>query len=367
MMNHSLRILTWNANRLSQRAQELEIFLNLNRIDATLISETHFTQQSRVKIFGYSVYHTNHPNGRARGGSAVLIRNNIRHFEHEPIKEEFAQLTAVMVNHKGADLVLAAAYCPPKHRIAKQQFVEIFNKLGPRFIIGGDYNCKHTAWGARLINPKGNELMAAINISACNYHSAGKPTYWPTDSNKVPDLLDFFISKGITAGYTDTENIEDLSSDHLPVILTISSTVIKKTPKSGLTNKSTDWEAFRQKLDDQIDLKVRLKMKSELDQQADEFVQLIRQIATSCTIQPKPRPTECQTYPREVCQLVLERRRARRTWQRTRNPADKTIFNRLSNQLNKMIKLLKQQSVEDYLVNLIPNEDKNYSLWRATK
>jgi len=63
--------------------------------------------------------------------------------------------------------------------------------------------------------------------------------------------------------------------------------------------------------------------------------------------------------------LVAERRRARRKWQKS--PADKTLFKRLSNQLNKQIKQLKQQSFEDYLINLSPHEDKNYSSWKARK
>lgn len=27
--------------------------------------------------------------------------------------------------------------------------------------------------------------------------SNGKPSYWPTDRNKTPDLLDFFVYKGL--------------------------------------------------------------------------------------------------------------------------------------------------------------------------
>lgn len=366
-MGDSLRIVTWNANGLSQRTQELEIFLKTNHIDVALISETHLTQRTRVKIFGFSTYHANHPSNGARGGSAVLIKNNIQHHECESMREEYMQLAAVTVKHKGTDLVLAAAYCPPKHKITKQQYTEIFKGLKPRFIIGGDFNCKHTVCGARLITSKGNELLAAINSSGCNYHTTGKPTYWPTDCNKVPDLLDFFISKGIGASYTLTEDIEDLSSDHSPVLLTVSSAVIKKAPKTSLTNKTTDWEAFREKISDEINLKIRLKTENELDNQVEEFIQLVRQIASTCTQQLKPRPLEGQNYPIEIRKLVAEQRRARRTWQKSRNPADKSAFNRLSNQLNKQIKQLKQQSVEDYLTNLSPHEDKNYSLWRATK
>lgn len=52
-MVNSLRIVTWNANGLSQRVNELEIFLNLNHIDIALISETHFTAENYINIHEY--------------------------------------------------------------------------------------------------------------------------------------------------------------------------------------------------------------------------------------------------------------------------------------------------------------------------
>jgi hypothetical protein len=41
-----------------------------------LISETHFTDKSYLKLRNYTVYHTNHPAGTARGGSAILLKNS---------------------------------------------------------------------------------------------------------------------------------------------------------------------------------------------------------------------------------------------------------------------------------------------------
>jgi hypothetical protein len=35
-----------------------------------------------------------------------------------------------------------------------------------------------------------------------SYISSGTPTYWPTDPAKIPDLLDFFVTKGISPAYT---------------------------------------------------------------------------------------------------------------------------------------------------------------------
>jgi hypothetical protein len=39
-----------------------------------LITETYFTNKNYFKLPFYSVYHTNHPAGTARDGSAVIIK-----------------------------------------------------------------------------------------------------------------------------------------------------------------------------------------------------------------------------------------------------------------------------------------------------
>jgi hypothetical protein len=46
-------------------------------------------------------------------------------------------------------------------------------------------NAKHTHWGSRLITTKGIELLKAINEYKCEAVSTSKPTYWPTDPNRI--------------------------------------------------------------------------------------------------------------------------------------------------------------------------------------
>ena len=36
-----------------------------------------------------------------------------------------------------------------------------------------------------------------------SFLSTTTPTYWPTDENKIPDLLKFFITNGISTTYID--------------------------------------------------------------------------------------------------------------------------------------------------------------------
>jgi exonuclease III len=118
-MISSLRILSWNANGLQSHQKELQVVLDTDKIDVCLISETHFTSQSYVKFKGYSVYHTIHPNNTPRGGSAVVIKENIQHFEDVKIEENEMQVTSIIIKTKNYPIRVAGIYCPPRHALKK--------------------------------------------------------------------------------------------------------------------------------------------------------------------------------------------------------------------------------------------------------
>jgi exonuclease III len=70
-MATSLRISAWNANGLKHHIQEIILFLNINKIDILLVSESHTTEHSFIKMPHYTIYYANHPDGTAHAGSAI--------------------------------------------------------------------------------------------------------------------------------------------------------------------------------------------------------------------------------------------------------------------------------------------------------
>jgi hypothetical protein len=118
----------WNANGLTQRIKEVEIFLNTQKIDNLLVSETHFTEQDSVNIPNYITYTVNHPDGRAHAGSDIIIRKYVKH--HELVKYE----TNIRIEDWDENLTISAIYCPPSHTIKKQDYAAFINSLGHRFL-----------------------------------------------------------------------------------------------------------------------------------------------------------------------------------------------------------------------------------------
>lgn len=366
-MSRTLRIITWNANGLVQRKQELENLMNNEKIDIALISETHFTTWTTLKLRGYQIYTTEHPSNRAHGGTAVIIKESIKHYELDKHPQEHLQATSVYINDGNNDLTISAIYCPPRHKVDDKMFIKFFQTLGSRFIAGGDYNAKHTFWGSRLITTKGRELFKSANTIKAQFISTRKPTYWPTDPNKLPDLIDFYVMKGISKNYTEVEGLIELTSDHIPVLLSLSSDVIMKQKKNSITNKKTNWDLFRNTLEENIILSTRLKtiadIKIAVKKITDDIVSAAK-ITTPVTINVNNYEL---TYPLEIRKLVQQKRRARRTWHSTRNPADKTEWNRVSKILHEKIKEMKNETFKSYLRGLTATDNTDYSLWKATR
>ena len=149
--------------------------------------------------------------------------------------------------------------------IAKEDFDYFLDTLGNRFIAGGDYNAKHTQWGSRLITVRGKNLLNSIISNNLNYLTTYEPTYWPTDTNKIPDLLDFLITKNISSRHVQINSSVDLSSDHSPVIVTISSTIIENTPNGSIHNQHTNWQLFREIFSHTTSASTSLKTNEEIE------------------------------------------------------------------------------------------------------
>lgn len=83
----------------------------------------------------------------------------------------------------------------------------------------------NTYWEARLTNPQGTQLLDAVNDLHLDYHTTREPIYWPTNTNRKPDLLDFFNTNGVAQEKFTITSCLDLTSD----LSTVSTVIQKRT------------------------------------------------------------------------------------------------------------------------------------------
>lgn len=353
----------WNANGVSQHILEVKTFLKINQVDIMLISETHFTNKSYLYIPNYKLYYVNHPDGRAHGGSAILIRDNIRHHQGQHYSSNEIQATNVIIEDLRGPVTVSSIYSPPRHNIKTQFYLEFFKSLGGRFLACGDYNAKHKAWGSRLSTPKGRQLHCAILKLNLNISTPRAPTYWPTDINKIPDLIDFCVSKGIPPDLQKCFTSLDLSSDHTPVFLTIDFTTKQTIRPCKLHSKKTNWDYYRSLIKENINTNIPLKTEDDIMIAVEHLVETIQQAAWSSTPPDKPNSfSKCSAFIRNK---VREKNKAKKRWELTKYAPDKTILNRLTSELKSLLNEEENKDFEVHMQSLDATKDTDYSLWKV--
>ena len=113
---------------------------------------------------------------------------------------------------------------------------EFIKKYDGRYIMGGDFNAKHTHWGSRLTTTKVENFSKLYKQLDAILLLQVDPLI--IDRRKLPDLLDFFIINKLPK---INLSIKD-SSDHSPVLLTLYKT---NNFMTTLCNKHTNWFKFK--------------------------------------------------------------------------------------------------------------------------
>jgi len=123
-MVKSLKIATWNANGLAKRLQESKTFIFSQNMDILLVCKTHFTNKSYCRVPRYTLYHTMHSDSKTHGGTALIIRNNIKYYDIDKFQRKFLQTTNIVIKDQNVLLsgciTISATYLSSKHAIKKK-------------------------------------------------------------------------------------------------------------------------------------------------------------------------------------------------------------------------------------------------------
>lgn len=112
-----LIISAWNANGLSHHIDELKIFIQTFEIDILLVSETHFTNRSYIKISQYKIYHINHPDKTVcatHRDTVIIIRKKLNTAkEQNTACRNAARISTVELTGENT---ITAGYCPRRYK-----------------------------------------------------------------------------------------------------------------------------------------------------------------------------------------------------------------------------------------------------------
>ncbi|GFU29161.1 RNA-directed DNA polymerase from mobile element jockey [Trichonephila clavipes] len=235
--------------------------------------------------------------------------------------------------------------------------VEAIFSLGNASIICGDFNAHHTSWGCQRNDTQGNIIRNLIDSTNTQIIAPTTPTRFGYSSASI---IDFALTRNIHWP-SQVESIAELSSDHNPLIISFDTNTRFAFPKRNVT---TDWAAFRELLSPAHYTfhPITARTAEDVDTQVADLTDAI---INTHTLSSKPIRSRNSYYVSdEIRKLMIERNRARKTWQLTRDPSDKRVLNTIQNRLHRKVKAFQNKIWEDELLALDPDDG---SLWEMSK
>ncbi|XP_017795868.1 PREDICTED: RNA-directed DNA polymerase from mobile element jockey-like, partial [Habropoda laboriosa] len=247
-----------------------------------------------------------------------------------------------------------AAYLPQQQKLTPQ-LLDSLTTHRCHFIIGGDLNSKHRTWNNPTANTNGNILYNHINSN--NYYILHSDTYTHKTPKSRHSNIDIYLTN-LTA-QTICHTIQDLSSNHLPVILTIGNTNVPYTNKL-LTH--TDWDAYKASCN-RHRINHRIHTTQDLDKEIHRLNATIQNAYNQATTKTK---IYVRTYTPDLklLELIKTRNRHRRKYQKTGHPEHKLVRNYLTTLIDKHISQIKQTHWQQKLKTLTTADS---SLWKTYK
>ncbi|GFW68266.1 probable RNA-directed DNA polymerase from transposon X-element [Trichonephila clavipes] len=302
--------------------------------DLLLVQETKLQPGLDPLIANYRLHkddRNNFPRSRIDGGTAIYCKNNYDHNRVPLPTLQYMDATAIEIkfnNFPPIRIVSAYARNTPENnrKFPDKDFLKILNS-GQNIIIAGDLNTAHRTWSNARSNAFGYALRKIVNNKS-NVRIVAPHTPTHINSSSRPgardSIIDLAVLKNIPFNH-DIRVIDDLESDHLPVILTLyTGSALIKIPDQ----LSTNWEKFKFLLNNKP---LPIPPSSSNDDLEIAIRRLGENISEALIEASKPKFKQSSLkLPSEIKAKIHHRNRIRKFWQRTRDPAVKSEFRTLS-------------------------------------
>ena len=200
---------------------------------------------SPIKIAGYTTHKKNTLNNRA-DGTAIAVRKNI---EHKLLDSFVSDLLAIEVSTSTGKLIIATLYQPPaRNFIPTPDFIKLFRRHTPVYMIA-DLNANHPLLGYQHINTKGRQIHKLIQNRTIQHTGPDFPTFYTQGRGTTPDII---LTNYRTYHNTHATPGPLTTSDHIPIIFTISTSpiLIPVTPRPDF--RKADWDKFQNHINNNL-------------------------------------------------------------------------------------------------------------------
>ena len=222
------------------------------------------SQEEAPEITGYTPETANRD--RTGGGAITYVKETIKFTKTKtlPVRDE-AQLVKLKLHLKPKISVnISNIYFTPKHLPVEQDDAIIRRYLTDAMrddsIVVGDINAHSSTWYSQDETDHRGELIEELvdQSESTVINDDSKPTRIPfnrgNNNNAEPTSPDITIIPANLVLHTKWETCTKLSSDHLPIMITVNSgTEIKKHNRTFINYKKANWEKFTEYIENKIE------------------------------------------------------------------------------------------------------------------
>ncbi|GFV75883.1 probable RNA-directed DNA polymerase from transposon X-element [Trichonephila clavipes] len=245
MISHKsigLKLFSWNANGILNKISEFKIFVEKHSPDLALIQETHLRPHHNINITNYNCYRNDRiGDGIARGGTLILVRKNISHYNIPTPTLNHIEATVVVITPQNLNPI--SIYVPPTSD-ARLFTLDLENLLqtNSNCVIFGDFNATHNMWNCPNNSIRGCQLKTFAEILDLTIAFPDTPTRF---GSRSANTLDFALINNFNFPF-NINSIAELSSDHNPVILNFS--LLPPIHQDNSRAVTTCWSTFKNNL-----------------------------------------------------------------------------------------------------------------------
>ncbi|KAL5241637.1 hypothetical protein ACI65C_009047 [Semiaphis heraclei] len=268
--------------------------------------------------------------------------------------------TSITIQLGNDNVRISSLYKSPKMPLQFTDLEAITNqKL--KFIAAGDLNAKHPTWNSRTTNTSGNLLQNHMKSSnSYTICAPVSPTHHSYNPKHAPEVLDIVISNLNDRDFTLT-NHNDLSSDHNPIILSISDSITPLNPPKA--RKRINWKKFEKYLSENLSKINNIKSTEDIDKEISTLTKTIQSALEINSYTVKHSPRKEQLTP-DIHLEIYTKRLLRKEWQRTRDPAVKTLLNAQIAYVKQILKDHRQSEWDEFTKTLNFNDRSLYKINR---
>ena len=248
---YDVKILQWNCNGIKNKLTELHHFVIENNIKIVVLQETKLTANSSPpSMDGFTLVRKDR--GRDKGGGlAIFIHKSIVFTTADNFPDDnFIESLAIDTGN----IKIINMYIPPTSSCDQGYMPSLQHYLPPSdTLVLGDFNAHDVLWYSSIQDARGSNL--AEEISESNYGVLNENTCTRKAVNHQNTSPDFSLASYSLLPHSKWETVTSLGSDHLPIIITLSSTLkpVLSENRHFINFNKADWHSFQADIDQALE------------------------------------------------------------------------------------------------------------------